>query len=312
MKVFITGGSGLIGRALARSLIASGHEALSLSRRAAPAELPGVRAVAGDPTVPGPWLEALAGCDACVNLAGEPVAKRWTPERKRAIRHSRVESTRNVAALLAERGPSVLVSGGAIGIYGERGDEELDESSPPGEGFLAEVASAWEEAAAPARRRARVVLLRTGIVLSREGGALPRLAQPFRFLAGGPVGGGAFWQSWIHLDDEVGLIRLALEDDRLSGPLVATAPQPVRNRDLARALGRVLGRPSFLPTPAFALRAALGEMSEVVLASERALPRAALACGYSFRFPQLEPALEDLLRRAPESATRSPSAHPGA
>jgi len=304
MRVFVTGGTGLIGRALARSLIDCGYEVLALSRRSAPEGLPpGVCSVAGDPAVPGPWLEALASCDACVNLAGEPVARgRWTPERKRAIRESRVASTRNVAALLAVRGPSVLVNGSAAGIYGERGDEELDESSPPGEGFLAEVALAWEGATGPAAARARVVLLRTGIVLARDGGALPKLAQPFRLFAGGPVGAGAFWQSWIHIEDEVGLILLALRDGRLSGPLVATAPNPVRNRDLARALGRVLRRPSFLPTPPFAVRVAIGEMADVVLESERALPRAALARGYAFRFPDLEPALADLLRGTPQAA----------
>jgi hypothetical protein len=260
--------------------------------------------------VPGPWLEALAACDACVNLAGESVAgRRWSAERKRAIRESRVESTRNVSTLVAERGPTVLVSASAIGIYGERGDEELDESSPPGGGFLAEVGRDWEKAAEPAARRARVVLVRTGIVLAKDGGALPSLALPFRFFAGGPIGDGAFWQSWIHLDDEVGLLRLALEDGRLSGPLVATAPGPVRNRDLARGIGRALGRPSLLSTPSFAVRAALGELADVVLESQRALPRAALALGYPFRFPDLEPALLDLLGEMPSSATR-PSSDP--
>jgi hypothetical protein len=189
----------------------------------------------------------------------------------------------------------VLVNGSAIGYYGPRGDEVLDESAGPGDDFLARVAVEWEAAARPAERRARVVLVRTGIVLAREGGALPRLVLPFRLLAGGPIGDGAFWQSWIHLADEVGILRLALEDARASGPLNATAPDPARNRDLARAIGRVLRRPSGLPTPAFAVRAALGEMAEVVLASQRVVPSRALALGYRFRFPSLEPALRDLL-----------------
>jgi len=297
MKAFVTGATGLIGRALTRSLAASGHEVLALSRSARPGGLPpGVRPIRGDPSVAGPWQEELANCDACINLAGEPVVgARWSAERKRAIRESRVEATRNVASVVAERGPKVLVSGSAIGFYGARGDEELDEASPPGEGFLADVARAWEDAAAPAARRARVVQVRTGIVLARDGGALPQLARPFRLFAGGPIGKGEFWQSWIHLDDEVGLLRLALEDERLAGPLDATAPAPVRNREMARALGRVLGRPSFLATPPLAVRAALGEMAEVVLSSERVLPRKALALGYAFRWPELEPALRDLL-----------------
>jgi len=297
MRVFVTGASGLIGRALSASLLASGHEVLALSRRGAAAELAaGVRCVRGDPAVPGPWLDDLATCDACVNLAGESLAGgRWTVARKRDIRASRVDATRTLTRRIAEGGPSVLVSGSAIGIYGDRGDEELDESSPPGGDFLAGVAREWEEAAAPAARRARVVLVRTGIVLARGGGALPKLAQPFRLYAGGPLGGGDFWQSWIHIDDEVGLLRLALEDARVSGPLVATAPGPVRNREFASALSRVLRRPSALPTPAFAIRAAIGEMADVVLASQRVLPRKALSLGYAFRWPALEPALRDLL-----------------
>jgi uncharacterized protein (TIGR01777 family) len=297
VRVFLTGATGLIGRALARSLAGDGHEVVALSRSEAPGGLPaGARVVRGDPAVAGPWREELARCDACVHLAGEPVAAgRWTEARKRAIRDSRVEATRNVAAVIAAGGPTVLVSGSAIGFYGARGDEVLDESSTPGTDFLARVAVEWEEAARPAERRARVVLVRTGIVLARDGGALPRLVAPFRILAGGPIGDGAFWQSWIHLDDQVGLLRLALEDSRAAGPLNATAPEPARNRDLARAIGRVLRRPSLLPAPALAVRAALGEMAGVVLASQRVLPARALALGYRFHWPSLEPALQDLL-----------------
>jgi hypothetical protein len=255
-----------------------------------------VRAVQGDPARPGAWQEALATCDACVNLAGEPVAEgRWTEARKRAIRESRVEATRNVASVVAARGPRVLVSGSAIGYYGSRGDEALDESSRPGDDFLGRTCVEWEAAADAASPRARVVKVRTGIVLAREGGALPKLVLPFRMLAGGPVGDGSFWQSWIHLADEVGLLLLALDDARAEGPLDATAPGPVRNRDLARAIGRVLRRPSLLPTPPLALRVALGEMADVVLASQRVLPAKALALGYRFRFPTIEPALRDLL-----------------
>jgi uncharacterized protein (TIGR01777 family) len=297
MRVFVTGATGLVGRALVQALAGRGDEVLALSRRPAPEAVPpGVRAVEGDPSRPGPWQEALATCDACVNLAGEPVAGgRWTEARKRAIRESRVEATRNVAAVLAARGPRVLVNGSAIGYYGSRGDEALDESSRPGDDFLGRTCLDWEAAADAASPRARVVKVRTGIVLARDGGALPKLVLPFRMLAGGPLGDGSAWQSWIHLADEVGLLLLALDDARAEGPMDATAPEPVRSRDLARAIGRVLRRPSLLPTPALALRAALGEMAAVVLASQRVLPAKALALGYRFRFPTLEPALRDLL-----------------
>ena len=298
MRVFLTGATGLIGRALASSLASDGHEVVALSRSGAPAGLPaGTRTVTGDPAVPGPWQEELSRCDACVNLAGEPVAGgRWTEERRKRIRDSRVLATRNVASVLAAGGPAVLVSGSAIGYYGPRGDEVIDETFPAGNDFLGHVAQEWEEATRPAAKRARVVLIRTGIVLSPEGGALPKLVLPFKMLAGGPIGDGGFWQSWIHVADQVGILRLALENPAAQGPVNATAPDPVRNRDLARALGRVLRRPSLLVAPAFAVRAVLGEMAEVVLASQRVLPRQALALGYRFRWPSLEPALRDLLR----------------
>ncbi len=296
MHVFVTGATGLVGRALCSGLLADGHAVTALTRRPGAALPAGARAVVGDPAVPGPWQEALRGADACVHLAGEPVAAgRWTAARKAAIETSRVDSTRLVAEAIAAGGPTVLISGSAVGFYGARGDEVLDEASPPGQGFLADVCRRWEAAAAPAAARARVVLLRTGIVLAKEGGALPKLVLPFKLMAGGPVGSGAFWQPWIHLADEVGLIRFALDDARVEGPLNASAPEPARNRDLAAALGAALHRPSLLPAPELALRLAMGELAEVILASQRMVPRKALALGYRFRFPALAPALRDLL-----------------
>lgn len=297
MRVFVTGATGLIGRALCRALAERGQVVTALTRQAAPRGLPtGVQVIQGDPAVPGAWQEVLGRCDACVNLAGEPVAAgRWNDDRKRAIRESRILATRNVAAVVAERGPRVLVNGSAIGYYGPRGDEPLGESAPPGADWLARVCLEWERSAEPAARRARVALVRTGIVLSRQGGALPRMALPFRLFLGGPIGGGAFWQSWIHLADEVGLLLLALEDERVAGALNAAAPGPSRNRDLARALGRALRRPSLVPVPAAAVRALLGEMADVVVTGQRVLPEKALALGYRFRFPEVESALRDLL-----------------
>jgi hypothetical protein len=296
MRVFVTGITGLIGRALAASLSRDGHEVVGLSRGGGASGLPrGTHVIQGDPAVAGPWQEELARCDACVNLAGEPVAGgRWTDERRKRIRDSRVLATRNVAATVGGT-LGVLVNGSAIGYYGPCGDEVVDETFPPGNDFLAHVAVEWEEAARPAARRGRLVLVRTGIVLAAGGGALPKLVLPFKLLAGGPIGDGGFWQSWIHIADQVGILRLALTNPLAQGPLNATAPDPVRNRDLARALGRVLRRPSLLVAPAFAVRAVLGEMAEVVLASQRVVPRAALALGYRFRWPSLEPALHDLL-----------------
>jgi uncharacterized protein (TIGR01777 family) len=297
MHVFLTGATGLIGSALAHELVARGHTVTALTRSDAPRVLhAGVRVVQNDPSVPGPWQEELAGCDACVNLAGEPVAeRRWTPERKRRIRESRVASARLVAEVVAARGPRVLVSGSAVGFYGARGDEPIGEDAPPGHDFLAEVCRAWEDAAEPAARRARVVKLRTGLVLAREGGALPRMLLPFRFFMGGPIGRGDFWQSWIHLADEVGLIVWALEDGRVAGPLNATAPEPVTNAELARAIGRALHRPSAIPVPRKALELALGELASVVASGQRVLPRKALELGYAFRFSKIDAALADLL-----------------
>jgi uncharacterized protein (TIGR01777 family) len=298
MRIFVTGASGLVGRALCDALLDAGHAVSALTRGPeGRARLPAaVTPVEGDPARAGPWLEALAGCDACVHLAGEPIAGgRWTAERKRAIEASRVDSTATIAGLLAARGPTILVQGSAVGYYGSRGDERLDESSAPGSDFLAGVVQRWEAAAAPARRRARVVLLRTGLVFSPRGGALEELARPFRLLAGGPVGNPDAWKPWLHLADEVGLIRWALDDERVEGPLNACVPEPVRSRDLARAIGTALRRPSRVPVPELAVRLLLGELADAVLASQRAVPEKALRLGYRFRHPALGAALADLL-----------------
>jgi hypothetical protein len=200
-----------------------------------------------------------------------------------------------VAGAVAAGGPGVLVQGSAVGFYGDRGEEPLDETAAPGQGFLADLSVRWEAAAAPAASRARVVLVRTGLVLARDGGALPALARPFRLFAGGPIGDGRAWQPWIHLADEVGLLLLALDDARASGPLNAVAPAPVRQAELAATLARVLRRPNLFPVPEVALRLAVGEMADVLLASQRVVPARAEALGYRWRFPALEPALRDLL-----------------
>ncbi len=298
MRVFVTGATGLIGRTLCGTLLGRGHSVTALSRSTrAPERLPiGVRHVTGDPSEAGAWLDAVDAADAVVHLAGEPLdAGRWNAERKRRIADSRIVSTRLIADRVARGGPRVLVSGSAVGYYGDRGDEPIDESAGPGEGFLADVSRAWEAAAEPARARARLVLLRTGIVLAREGGALERMVKPFRLFAGGPLGRGDFWQPWIHLADEIGLSLFALEDERVDGPVNLVAPESVRNRDLARAIGKVLRRPSVLAAPEAAIRLAIGELADAVLASQRVVPRKALELGYRFKFPAREAALQDLL-----------------
>ena len=303
MKVAVVGSTGLIGRALSEALIGRGDAVVALSRSGS-AGIPGAEDVAWDPA-DGPLAsDALEGVHAVVNLAGVPIAgKRWTDSRKEAIRESRTRTTKLIVDALARDGaPRVLVSGSAVGYYGT-GEDEVDEASPAGTDFLAQTALAWEREAARAHEfGVRVVVVRTGIVLAKEGGALPELARPVKLFAGGPIGGGRQWMPWIHIDDEVGLILFALDHDEVSGALNGTAPGVVRQREFVAALGRVLGRPSSLPTPAIALRLAMGEMSILALEGQRAVPRAPLAAGYAFIHTEVEPALADVYRGEAESS----------
>ena len=238
----------------------------------------------------------LAGCDAIVHLAGAPIAQRWTASHKREIRESRVRGTALIASAVAEMRvkPRVVLSGSAIGYYGDRKDEELDERSVAGSGFLASVSREWEEAAAPiAAAGVRLVLLRTGMVLSREGGAMGKLLPPFKLGLGGPLGTGKQWMSWISLDDHLRAMEHALVADSLHGPANLVAPNPVQNAEFTSVLGHVLGRPAVIPVPRFALTLALGEMAEATaLASQRVAPRALLAAGFQFSHPMLEGALK--------------------
>ena len=295
MRVAVVGAGGLIGHALGAALLARGDGVLTLTRKGA-SGIPGAQDVRWDPAEGPLPSDALDGVDAVVNLAGATIAgPRWSDERKELIRESRVRTTRLVVDALARDGaPRVLVSGSAVGYYGTT-DDEVDETSPPGSDFLAQTALAWEREAARAHEfGVRVVVVRTGIVLSLEGGALPQLARPVKAFAGGPIGGGRQWMPWIHLDDEVGIILHALDHDTVNGALNGTAPDVVRQREFVRALGEVLGRPSSLPTPALALRLAMGEMAILALEGQRAVPRATLASGYAFVHPELGPALRDL------------------
>jgi uncharacterized protein (TIGR01777 family) len=259
---------------------------------------PGVRLSVWDPMKGQPPRESLENADAVVHLAGEPVAQRWTPEVKRRIRESRVEGTRRMVEALSSlpRRPGVLVSASAVGYYGSREDELLDESSPPGAGFLPEVCAGWEkEAQAATGLGVRVATIRIGVVLDSRGGALARLLLPFRLGVGGRLSSGQQWMSWIHLADLAEQFRFVL-DNPVAGVWNGVAPVPVTNREFTKELAHALHRPALFPMPGLALKAMFGEMSEVLLGSQRVAPRAAQAAGFRFRFPQLGPALADLLR----------------
>ena len=298
MNITISGASGFIGRRLLQVLAEAGHSLDVLSRNAGTKLPAGVRLSVWDAMQGLPPRESLENADAIIHLAGEPVAQRWTPEVKRRIRESRVGGTHRLVEMLSTlpRRPSVLVCASATGYYGSRADEFLDESSRPGTGFLAEVCVSWEQEAQAARAlNMRVVVIRIGLALDPRGGALTRMLPPFRLGVGGRLGSGRQWMSWIHLADLVELFRLAVEKP-LGGPLNGVAPVPVPNAEFTRELARALHRPAILPAPPFMLRAVLGEMAGVLLDSQRVVPRAAEAAGFRFRFPQLGPALADLLR----------------
>jgi uncharacterized protein len=297
MKVLVSGSSGLIGSALRPALQSAGHDVIRLIRR--PAAEPDE--VEWRPDAPTFDRSVLEGLEAVIHLAGENIAGRWSESKKQRIRSSRVEGTRLLSDALAglERPPHTFVGASAIGYYGDRADEPLDEHSPPGEGFLPEVCQAWEAAADPLRAAGtRVVHLRTGVVLSPRGGALAKLLLPFKLGAGGKVGSGRQYWSWIAIDDVVGAYLHALAHDSLTGPANATAPHPATNTEFTKALGRVLRRPTILPLPAFAAKLGLGEMADaLLLASARVLPRRLEASGFTFRYPTLEPALRHVLDR---------------
>jgi hypothetical protein len=281
VNITVTGATGFIGNRLVRALLAAGHNIHALGRKQS-TELP---------------AESLADADAVIHLAGEPVAQRWTPEVKQRIRSSRVDGTRNLVDALARqsRRPRVMVCASAIGYYGSRGDEVLTETSSPGSDFLAGVVVEWEEAAERAEALGiRVVPLRFGVVLGK-GGALAKMLPPFRLGLGGRLASGRQWMSWIHVDDVIGLIRFALENSVIRGPMNATAPQPVPNVDFTRQLATALHRPAIFPVPGFALKLLFGEMAQVILGSQRVIPQAAQSAGYRFEYPELRPALARLL-----------------
>lgn len=299
MKFFLTGGTGFVGTSLGKYLRQQGHELTILSRSARGKNGSDSRYVQGDPTQPGPWQQTVPEHDVVINLAGASVFVRWTAENKKIIRASRVLTTRNVVAALAavpERQTKLLLSTSAIGYYGDRGDEELTEASPPGEDFLAKVAQEWEAAALAAQDLGvRTIVTRFGLVLGRGGGILGTLVPLFKSFVGGPLGSGRQWFSWIDQSDQMRAFQFVLEHPDLAGVINFCSPNPVRNAEFAATLGRVLNRPSFLTTPAFMVKLTMGEFAQVILGGQKVLPSKLQAAGFTFDYPTIEASLRHQL-----------------
>ncbi len=306
MRIFMTGGTGLVGSRLIPRLLDRHDIVVLLTRRPDAARQKwGDRCtvVEGDPMQAGAWMKAIDDCDAVVNLAGEGVFnRRWSAAFKQLLRDSRVKTTEHVVEALAKSPHNaagtarVLVNASAIGYYGPHGDEELTEETPPGDDDLARLCVEWEKAARAAEAHGiRVAIVRVGVVLDKEGGALRQMMTPFKFFMGGPVGNGRQHVSWIHHADLIGLILMALDESRAVGPINGTAPNPVTNKVLSKALGRAMGRPSFMAVPKFILRIMLGQVAGLVTQGQRVLPRRALELGYTFKFPEINGALKDIL-----------------
>ena len=300
MQVFVAGGTGFIGPHLMKVFQGAGFEVKALVRRPERVKrLPeGVKPVFGNPLIPGPWQEECARAQVVVNLVGANIFARWTEPYKRLIRESRLEATRLIVSALREG--SLLLNASAVGYYGaDRGEEEITEESPPGNDFLAEVCQAWEKAALRARvKDVRVCLMRFGIVLGRDGGALAKMLFPFRLGLGGPLGSGKQWFPWIHVQDVANAALFLTKKSDLSGPFNFVAPQAVRHKEFVKTLARVLRRPALFPVPVFFLRLLFGELSKLLTGGVKARPKRLLEAGYQFLFPELEPALRDLVGKS--------------
>jgi len=298
MKVFITGGTGFVGRCLSHLLLNKGHQVIATGTRPAPA---GIRSekfhyIRADTTQKGDWQASLKNMDAVVNLAGRSVFSFWTKRYKKLIYDSRILTTRNLVESLPENKDIIFCSTSATGYYGNRGDDILTEDDPGGNDFLAEVCRDWEAEAFRAEKKGiRVVAMRLGVVLGKDGGAMRKMVPAFRFFMGGPLGDGMQWFPWIHLDDLSDAILFILENPDVRGPVHLISPDSVRNRDFARILGQVLKRPAFMPSPAFMVRLLLGEFGASVLSSQRAVPDKLSGCGFCFRYPDLEKALRNII-----------------
>lgn len=309
MRIIITGGTGLIGRPLSQALAAEGHEVIVLSRQPEKVKnVPaGVKVQKWDGKSAEGWGELADGAGAIVNLAGAGIAdQRWSAARKQLIRQSRIDAGKAVmeAIAAANAKPGVLIQASAVGYYGvQNGDAQLTESASPGGDFLSKVCFDWEASTAPvAKLGMRRAVIRTGVVLSNEGGAFPKQVLPFKLFAGGPVGSGKQWYPWIHIDDEVRAIQFLIVNERASGPFNLTAPNPVTNQEFGRLIGEVLGRPAFMPAPGFAMKIAFGEMSVILLEGQRAIPQKLLELGFKFKYETAQAALRALLGGQPAAS----------
>ncbi len=300
MKILMTGGTGFVGTQLIARLVQDGHDLTILTRslKSSKGTLPGISYIEGDPTRKGPWQQSIKDHDAVINLAGASIFSKWTEEHKRAIRESRIHTTQNIVEGIPSHPdkPFTLFSTSAVGYYGFCGDEELTEESPPGNDFLARVAVEWEGEALKAREKgARVVITRFGIVLGEKGGALSQMIPLFKKYIGGPIGSGKQWFSWVHIKDLVEAFAFLMKHPEISGPVNVCSPNPVRNKDLAKALGKALGRPSFMPAPGFMIKLVLGEFGSVILEGQRVIPKKLLEKGFVFKYPDIEKALQEIV-----------------
>jgi len=299
MKVFMTGGTGFVGTYLTRKLIAEGHKVtiLTPSQMGTELKITGLTYLDGNPTIKGKWQDAVGEHDVIINLAGASIFSRWTPEQKKILRESRIETTRNlVSALPADAGRITLFSTSAVGYYGFHEDEKLTENMPAGDDFLAKLAYDWEKEALNAQAKGtRVVITRFGIVLGKNGGALGQMIPLFKFFLGGPLGSGKQWFSWVHMEDLAQAFIFLLKHPEIKGAVNICSPTPVRNTDLGRAIGKVLHRPSFMPVPGFMIKLILGEFGSVLLKGQRVIPRRLLDAGFKFKYPDIEEALKGII-----------------
>jgi uncharacterized protein (TIGR01777 family) len=298
MKIFIVGGSGFVGDFLSRYLVERGHHVTATGTRLRHSFENSKRFVylSADTTIAGPWQDRICEVDAIINLAGQNIFRYWTEASKRRIRDSRVLTTRNIVLAMGEKQGQILLNTSAVGYYGDRGDELLDESSSPGDDFLAGVSLDWEKAAVQAQViGARVALLRFSVILGKDGGALAKMLPAFKFFAGGPMGSGMQWFSWMHIQDLAAAVEMILFNEDMQGPFNCCSPHPQRNRDFAKALGNALSRPAFMKTPGFAVKLIMGEMGNVILGGQRCVPQKLQQHGFEFQYPVLKNALENLL-----------------
>jgi uncharacterized protein (TIGR01777 family) len=299
MKYLITGGTGFVGRHLSNFLLSGGHEVVALGLRSTPdiVQHERFRYIPADTTLQGDWQDAVKEADIIYNLAGKTIFKRWTESYKKLVYDSRILTTRNLVEALPNKKEVTLCSTSAVGYYGNRNDEILTEDSASGDDFLATVGIDWETEAVKAEEKGiRVVMARFGIVLGKDGGAMAKMVPAFKSFTGGPLGSGMQWFPWIHMTDLLSALMFVVDNKNIKGPVNFTAPNPVRNRDLAKTLGKVLNRPAFLPAPGFIIRLVMGEFGNTLLASQRAVPEKLLKHAFSFRFTELEDAIRDIVK----------------